>query len=226
MTGMLASVENLAEALCVLEAGANIIDLKSPSSGTLGALPVETVKNIVAALQGKRPVSATIGDLPMEPALVLRAAEAMASTGVDYVKIGFFPGGDWRRTMFSLSPLADKSVRLVAVLFGDQRPELSHIEQLAGAGFSGVMLDTQDKGAGSLTQVCPLSLLRDFVAEAKAYGLLSGLAGSLRQTDIPLLLNLHPDYLGFRGALCQQHQRTASLDLSAVQTIRASLPPH
>jgi len=224
MAGMLASVENLAEAICVLEAGADIIDLKSPSSGALGALPVEIVKEIAAALAGRRPLSATIGDLPMDPAMVSMAAEAMAATGVDYVKIGFFPGGDWHRTIFSLSPLAARGIRLVAVLFADQKPDLSHVERLAGAGFSGVMLDTLDKAGGSLTQVCPLANLRDFVAEAKARGLLCGLAGSLRQADIPLLLNLRPDYLGFRGALCQQHERTAGLDNTAVQTIRACLP--
>ena len=226
MTGMLASVENLEEALCVLEAGADIIDLKAPSSGALGALPVETVKEIAAALAGRRPLSATIGDLPMDPAMVSSAVETMAGTGVDYVKIGFFPGGDWSRTISSLSPLAARGIRLVAVLFGDQSPALSHIGRLAGAGFTGAMLDTQDKTAGSLTQVCPLEYLRDFVAETKAHGLLCGLAGSLRQADIPLLLALRPDYLGFRGALCRQHERTAGLDKSAVQAIRACLPSH
>jgi len=226
MTGMLASVENLAEALCVLEAGADIIDLKSPSAGALGALPVDAVKAIAAALAGRRPLSATIGDLPMNPAVVCKAVEAMASTGVDFVKIGFFPGGDWHQTIFSLSHLAANGIQLVAVLFGDQNPVLSHIELMAGAGFKGVMLDTQVKSGGSLTQVCSLAYLRDFVAEAKAYGLLCGLAGSLRQADIPLLLSLRPDYLGFRGALCKQHERTAGLDKTAVQAIRASLPSH
>jgi len=223
MTGMLASVENLAEALCVLEAGADIIDLKSPSSGALGALPVETVKQIVVTLAGRRPISATIGDLPMEPARVAAAVETMAATGVDFVKIGFFPGGDWNQTISALSPLAENGVRMVAVLFGDQNPGLTPIAQLADAGFSGVMLDTMDKRGGSLSQICSLTYLSDFVAEAKAYHLLCGLAGSLRQTDVPALLNLHPDYLGFRGALCLQSERTAALDINAVQTIRACL---
>ena len=59
MSGMLASVENLAEALLVLEAGADIIDLKSPSAGALGALPLTTVREIVQVLAGRRPVSAS-----------------------------------------------------------------------------------------------------------------------------------------------------------------------
>ncbi len=224
MTGMLASVENLAEALCMLEEGADIIDLKAPSLGALGALPVDTAREIASALGGRRPVSATIGDLPMEPQTVLRAVEAMAATGVDYVKIGFFPGGDWNGTMASLAPVTARGVRVVAVLFGDQKPGLSYVEALSKAGFAGVMLDTFDKDGGSLAQVCPLGYLRDFVAEAQAYGLLCGLAGSLRQADIPSLLELRPDYLGFRGALCLRCERTAGLDRSAARTIRTYIP--
>jgi dihydroneopterin aldolase len=223
MTKMLASVENLAEALLVLEAGVDIIDLKSPSTGALGALPVETVSRIVHAVGVRCPLSATIGDLPMHPQRVWDAVEAMDATGVDYVKIGFFPGGDWQQTTLGLSPLAMRGVRMVAVLFGDRNPGLSHIAELAEAGFSGVMLDTMDKRGGSLTDVCTLGYLRDFVAEAKAFGMLCGLAGSLRQADIPVLLDLQPDYLGFRGALCMQHDRTAGLDGNAVRAIRKML---
>jgi dihydroneopterin aldolase len=224
MTALLASVENLDEALCALDAGADIIDLKAPAQGALGALPVDAVRDIAAALRGRRPLSATVGDLPARPEIVRPAVEAMAATGVDYVKIGLFPGGDWDATLASLAPVAARGARLVAVLFGDQRPGRSPIEALSAAGFKGVMLDTADKSAGPLTRHCPLEYLRDFVAEARAYDLLSGLAGSLRQTDIPPLLDLRPDYLGFRGALCRRHERTAGLDREATQAIRACLP--
>jgi len=221
MTGMLASVENLTEARQVLESGVDIIDLKSPSDGSLGALPLETVGEIVQAIGGLRPLSATIGDLTMDPQQVFKAVEAMAGTGVDYVKIGLFPGGDWQQTVFGLSPLLSRRVRLVAVLFGDLSPGLMQVAKLAEAGFSAVMLDTLDKRDGPLTQVCSLGYLRDFVAEAKAHGMLCGLAGSLRLIDIPLLLTLQPDYLGFRGALCLREERTASLDVNAVRSIRS-----
>ena len=223
MTGMLASVENLAEARQVLESGVDIIDLKSPSDGSLGALPLETVREIVLAIGGLRPLSATIGDLTMDPQWVFEAVEAMAGTGVDYVKIGLFPGGDWRQTVIGLRPLLSRGVRLVAVLFGDLSPGLMQIAKLAEAGFSAAMLDTLDKRGGPLTQVCSLGYLRDFVAEAKAHGMLCGLAGSLRQIDIPLLLTLNPDYLGFRGALCLHDDRTASLYVNAVRNIRSMI---
>ncbi|WP_026611023.1 (5-formylfuran-3-yl)methyl phosphate synthase [Methylocaldum szegediense] len=218
MTGMLASVVSLAEALQVREIGVDIIDLKNPAQGALGALPVAEVGRIVGCLNSGPPVSATIGDVPMDPDVVKPAVEAMASTGVDYVKIGFFPGGDWGGVICGLSPLAGRGVRLVAVLFGDESPELDWIKELATAGFVGAMLDTRDKSKGSLRQACSDDFLRAFVSETRGRGLLCGLAGSLRVPDIAPLLALKPDYLGFRGALCGG-ERTDALDSESVRAI-------
>jgi uncharacterized protein (UPF0264 family) len=224
VTGLLASVANLAEARLAAEAGADIIDLKNPAAGALGALPVEDVARIVAALDSPRPVSATVGDLPMDPAVVVPAVAAMAATGVDYVKIGFFPGGDWPGVIAGLRPLAARGLRLVAVLFGDHAPELHWVAELAGAGFAGAMLDTADKGKGSLRRVCEPGYLREFVAETRRLNLLCGLAGSLRAEDVASLRAFGPDYLGFRGALCGGN-RTASLDLKAVRALLGLLKP-
>jgi len=60
MTGMLASVNTIDEALWVLNAGVDIIDLKEPANGALGALEPETITIIVKRINGKRPISATI----------------------------------------------------------------------------------------------------------------------------------------------------------------------
>jgi uncharacterized protein (UPF0264 family) len=223
MTGLLASVVSLAEARMVA-ANVDIIDLKEPRAGALGALPLPAVREIVAELGGGRqPISATIGDMPMHPARVLAAAREMAATGVDYVKIGFFPRGDWAGTIDALAPLSTEGIGLVAVLFGDQQADLHWLARLAQAGFSGAMLDTMDKSQGSLCAICSLDYLRDFVAQVQSHGLLSGLAGSLRCTDVPPLVALSPDYLGFRGALCHGLQRTAGLDVTALQNIRVML---
>ena len=123
MTGMLASVNCVAEALLVLEAGVDIIDLKQPALGALGALDIIVVQEIVTEVNQRCPVSATIGDLPMQPQVVFNAVKAMAETGVDYVKIGFFPGGDWQGTLDQLSLLSDQGYRLIAVLFADTQPD-------------------------------------------------------------------------------------------------------
>ena len=223
MTRVLVSVQNLREAQVALKAGADIIDLKSPERGSLGALPTRELRGIVASLERRRPISATVGDLPMEPRAVTAAAAATFDTGVDYVKIGFFPDGDPWATVRALAPLAERGCRLVAVLFGDLNPDLGWPARLAEAGFVGCMLDTMDKTHGSLTQVRAVDFLRRFVAEVQRSDLLCGLAGSLTLGDIPALLELHPDYLGFRGALCRGHKRTHSLDGNLVRRIGSAV---
>lgn len=223
MTGMLASVNSLEEATLALAAGVDIIDLKQPASGALGALETELVKQICRYCEGQRPFSATVGDLPMQPGLVFDAVRAMAGTGVDYIKIGFFPGGDWEGTVQKLSTLARQNMALIAVLFADTGPDLAIIDDLKRAGFKGVMLDTMNKKQGSLTDVMTNAWIQQFVMQVKSRQMLCGLAGSLRLKDIPFLISGRPDYLGFRGALCAQGERTAQLDQRSMIMIKKAI---
>jgi len=219
MTGMLASVNSLEETRLILNTSVNIIDLKQPAQGALGALSTELVKQIVREVNHQKPVSATVGDLPMQPELISNAVNAMTETGVNYIKIGFFPGGDWPGTLLKLHQISQKGHQLIAVLFADTQPDISIIKSLKNTGFTGVMLDTMDKSKGSLTQIMSASEIHAFVSTSKDADLLCGLAGSLKKEDIPELLNLKADYLGFRGALCEQHNRTAKLDYDSIHSI-------
>ena len=221
MTGMLASVNSLDEVRIILDTSVDIIDLKNPEQGALGALPTELVNKIVLVVNKRKPVSATVGDLPMQPDLIFSAVSAMTDTGVDYIKIGFFPDGDWQSTVLKLTDITQKGHKLIAVLFADTQPDISIIKSLKSAGFSGVMLDTMDKSTGSLSKVMSLSEIKNFVAAAKDSQLLCGLAGSLKLDDIPEFLDLDADYLGFRGALCEKSDRTAELNKNAIHSILA-----
>ncbi|MFO1039863.1 MAG: (5-formylfuran-3-yl)methyl phosphate synthase [Geminicoccaceae bacterium] len=219
---MLASVADLAEAKLAVAWGADFVDLKNPSMGALGAWKLDDARAAVASIGGHRPVSATIGDLPMRPDLVAEHSAAMADTGVDIVKVGFFGSGDTAGCAAALEPLAARGVRLVAVMMADQAPDLSVVPLLAAAGFYGVMLDTADKSAGGLRQHQNEQQLTAFLALARANGLLTGLAGSLGLLDIGLLSALRPDYLGFRGALCRGG-RMAGLHRDAFRAVRGAL---
>lgn len=53
---------------------------------------------------------------------------------------------------------------------------------------------------------------------------MSGLAGSLEAPDVPRLLPLRPDTLGFRGALCHGRAREAEIDAAALRLIRDLIP--
>lgn len=222
MSGMLASIKSLDEAKLIMDSGIDIIDLKNPEKGALGALPLETVKSIVKLIDGRSVVSATVGDLPMKPNIIANAVNLMASTGVDYIKIGFFPDGDWQACIDKLSEL-QTSVNLIAVLFADTHPDLSVVKHLKDAGFKGVMLDTMDKKQGRLTQIMNGPGIQKFCLQVKSQQMLCGLAGSLRLPDIPLIIPYRPDYMGFRGGLCLRQNRTDKLDMAAINKIHQTL---
>ena len=219
-TQMLASVTNLDEAKIALEAGVDIIDLKNPLEGALGALPLDVVSEIVCAVHHQRIVSATIGNLPMQPHGLLEATQAMLATGVDVVKIGFFGQHHHSDCLQALKPIAEKH-KLIAVLFADEAPDFGLLRQIADAGFYGVMLDTAQKNGPHLCHYLSGDDLRAFVFAASELGLQSGLAGSLKAEDVADLLLTKPSYLGFRGALCEAENRISSLQASKVIAIKA-----
>ena len=224
MTRMLASVISLAEARLAVEGGADIVDLKNPSAGALGALPLETVAEVVRQMDGRCPTSATVGDLPMRPTVVADAVAAMGETGVDFVKVGLFDGPDRRGSIRALKPLARGGVRVVVVMFADQDPDFDFVPLIAEAGCVGAMLDTSGKAGGGLRRHLDDADIARFVRVARQHGLFTGLAGSLRTDDVAPLLALGPDYLGFRGALCRGANRTASLDPAAMAHLRRLIP--
>lgn len=224
MTLMLASVRSLAEAQVALDGGADLIDLKEPSRGALGALDHAAVRICVQAIGGRRPLSATIGDPPsMEPREMSTAVERMAATGVNYVKIGFFAHSRAFNCALALTR-PSRNTRLIAVLFADEPYSLALVDTLADAGFAGAMLDTARKTGKTLRDWRSAGELDEFVGYARGRGLLAGLAGSLRQEDVSPLLACAPDYLGFRGALCRNGARGQTLDEDAFAVIRGSIP--
>jgi len=223
VTQMLASVSNVQEALIALEAGVDIIDLKNPAQGALGALPLSVIHEIVAIIDGRRLVSATIGDLVMKPELLVCATAHTEILGVDIIKVGFFGAANHRQCIKALQPFAAKGLRLVAVLFADQKPNFSLLPELEKAGFCGVMLDTANKDEGSLLDYLPPDDLLDFVKLARSCKLQSGLAGSIRLEHVSTLTALSPSYLGFRGAMCANLQRNSPISRFKVTEIKELL---
>ena len=186
-------------------------------------LPLTTITDTVEYINNNAQTSATIGDLTADSGEVPDAVRAMQTTKVDFIKIGLFSrGGDLSELINSLSAEAS-NYKLIAVLFADQPLNLSLLPQLAEAGFHGVMLDTATKqGSGLRANLSDQDLAR-FVQTARQLGLVSGLAGQLSTSDIPTLLPLNPDYLGFRSALCVQHKRTQALDSKSITSVRRLL---
>lgn len=212
MSRLLASVTNVEEALIALDGGADIIDLKNPSQGALGALSLDVIRAIVKVIDCRKPISATIGDLPMQPESMVEAVRATAGTGVDIVKIGLFGHERHEECIRAIQPLAAQGIRIVAVLFADDQPDFGLVPKLAHAGIHGVMLDTATKNGKRLRDHMNDEQLNSFVEQGHVRNLLVGLAGSLAISDVEALMQFDADYLGFRGALCHESERKAALD--------------
>jgi (5-formylfuran-3-yl)methyl phosphate synthase len=222
MTRMLASVTDAAEASVVLQLGADIIDLKDAGRGALGALSLDSARQAIAAVAGRSETSAALGDPPYDEAGLLENARALAAMGVGYVKLAV-DGPTLDRLGESLSRLAC-DVGLVGMMFADERPDFALLARLGELGFKGAMLDTRDKTRGRLLAHLEVVRLNEFCTQCRALNLTSGLAGSLEAPDVPRLLLVRPDVLGFRGALCDARDRRAAIDPAAVVLIRDLIP--
>ena len=225
MTAMLASVCNLEEAELISGCRIDILDLKDPQSGALGALPAGMVDRIVNYIDGRIPVSATVGDVPYRADILYPLINMMSATGVDIVKVGVFGDVLDSGVMDMLSDFSSRDVRIVLVLFAEDMPPGPDFAGLALTGISGVMIDTRDKLTGPLRGKISDARLAGLVSGIRHAGLLCGLAGSLRRMDVIPLLQLNPDFLGFRGALCHSGQRDNGIDVESVARLRALIPP-
>ena len=224
MTKWLASVQSLEEAQTLISSLPDILDIKNPSQGALGALDIITVASIVRLVSKHCLTSATIGDLPMQAALINPAMIAMAASGVDYVKVGLFPDQTLMDCLEAMaSTIEQLSVPVIAVLFVDKMPSQDVVPKLKQSGFKGVMVDTAIKDGRHLLEHWDEDQLSDFINEANHYDLLCGLAGALRYEDIAELQFLGADYLGFRSALCQNGERTTLLQANLAAQIQQAM---
>ncbi len=218
---LLVSVRDGAEAEAACAAGADLVDGKDPDRGALGALDPEVVRAMVARLAGRAITSAVAGE-PDGPDALATFVATLAATGVDYVKVAVRP--DFSDAVLARAAAAARG-RLIAVLFAEGGIDPDLVARLAAAGFAGAMIDTAGKDGRRLTDWLEPPALRAFTAACREAGLLSGLAGSLRLDDIPVLAPLGATYLGFRGGLCEGGDRTRRLDpglvAGAVSALRA-----
>ena len=170
MTKWLASVQSIEEAKTLIPSLPDILDIKNPLEGALGALDITTVASIVGLVSKQCQTSATIGDLPMKAELINLALEAMAASGVDYVKVGIFPDQELIDCIRSMSStITQLSVPVIAVLFADKMPSQKVIYQLKVNGFRGVMIDTAIKDGRHLLEHWGLLQLNSFIEEAVSY---------------------------------------------------------
>ena len=218
---LLVSVVNKTEALDSIKGGADILDVKNPKEGSLGANFPRVIRQVKEVMPKNLELSATIGDLPNLPGTASLAALGAAVSGVDYVKVGLFGVKTSEEATTLMTEVVravkeyDCGLKTIASGYADFRyvgcvspMELPMVAHNAGA--DGVLVDVKIKnGKDNLFSFLTDEQLGDFVTQAHDYNLLAALAGSLDKQDIQRVHSLGADIIGVRGAVCAKKDRLA-----------------
>jgi (5-formylfuran-3-yl)methyl phosphate synthase len=205
---LLVSPSSIAEARH--STAADIIDVKKPSEGSLGANFPWVIREIKAF--SKKPVSAAIGDFDYKPGGASLAAYGAACAGADYVKIGLaFSGQEQANDVIDavVKAVKDEFPKKNVVIcaysdferMGTISPfDMAPIAAECGADFA--MVDTGIKDRQSTFAFMDEGKLRSFTEKNRKLGLGTALAGALKFEDIDALKRINPDIIGVRGMVC------------------------
>jgi (5-formylfuran-3-yl)methyl phosphate synthase len=229
--GLLVSVRSADEALAALAGGADVIDVKEPKHGSLGAADRSTVADVVRAVAEGAPVSAAAGEL-----LEIDCGKRQPMPeGVSLFKIGLAgcrAAGNWRSHWRNAveahaAPNGNPFQQAVAVAYADWRsagaPDPREVLRLAtGVGSPALLVDTWDKTSGSLFDHWNASEMREFVNEVQSLRLMIVLAGSLIGDSITKAAQLRPDVIAVRTAACDSG-RNGPVSNERVRAVRHAI---
>lgn len=229
---LLISPINTEEALESIEGGADIVDVKNPKEGSLGANFPWVIKNIREITPAGMHVSATLGDVPYKPGTVSLAAAGAVVSGADYIKVGLYGTKNYDEALEVMENVV-KSVRefnedalIVASGYADAHRvgavdpmEIPRVAADAGADLA--MVDTAVKDGKTLFDFMDVEKLQNFNDTIHDYGLKSALAGSVKKDQLKLLHDIGCDVVGIRGAACTGGDRNnGSIHRTAVKELK------
>jgi len=229
---LLISPINAEEALESIEGGADIVDVKNPKEGSLGANFPWVIKNIREITPAGMHVSATLGDVPYKPGTVSLAAAGAVVSGANYIKVGLYGTKNYDEALEVMENVV-KSVRefnedalVVASGYADAHRvgavdpmEIPRVAADAGADLA--MVDTAVKDGKTLFDFMDVEKLQNFNDTIHDFGLKSALAGSVKKDQLKLLHDIGCDVVGIRGAACTGGDRNnGSIHRSAVKELK------
>ncbi len=229
---LLISPINTQEAREAIKGGADIIDVKNPKEGSLGANFPWVIKKIREITPKDMQVSATLGDVPYKPGTVALAAAGAVVSGADYIKVGLYGTKNYIEALNVMKNVVravkeyNNDAIVVASGYADAHRvgavdpmEIPRIAANSGADLA--MVDTAVKDGKTLFDFMNEEAIYHFTEEIHAYGLKSALAGSVTQEQLPILADLGCDVAGIRGAACVGGDRnTGSIHHEAVARLK------
>ena len=211
------------EALEAIAGGADIIDVKNPNEGALGANYPWIIERIREITPKNLEVSCTLGEVPNLPGSISLAALGAASLGVNYIKVGLNGLKTPKEATFLLENVnkaaknCSPKIKVAAAGYADAEkigaidpmliPEIAFKAHVDLA-----MLDTAVKDGKNLFDNVSINQLRKFVEDTHEHGLEAALAGSRKRKDIPVVYKLGADVAGLRGAACTNGDRLKGAD--------------
>lgn len=236
---LLVSVQSLKEAKIAINSGCDILDIKNPAEGSLGANFPWLLKSVIDSFPNSRcETSATIGDLPHKPGTASLAGYTVASLGIKYVKAGLYDSKTYEQAVEMISnvkravEMANRKSYFVASGFADWRkikglsPQ-NLLRAAVKAKGNIVLLDTLIKDGSNLFDNMSAAELHKFVDSCHKHGIKCALAGSIKLEHLDQLKKISPDFIGVRGAICRdQKNRKSSIDkrrtIEFVQRVKAN----
>lgn len=226
---LLVSIKSLAEAEKIKKADFDILDIKNPAEGSLGANYPGVIKSIRDEYSGF-PISAAGGDLPGHSGIASQVSFALASLKVDYIKLGLYGFKNIETAVLMLKEaekavkLSGNKIKLIAAAYADYKENNTinplYLNEIAfKTEIDGIMIDTLNKSGKNLFDFLKLGELKRFAEQAKKAEVFSALAGSLKSEDLPILREIDPDIIGFRGAVCENKDRTAAISSAKINSL-------
>lgn len=232
---LLVSAINLNEAKEALMGDADILDIKNPKEGSLGANFPWVIRQISQYVNKSKVISTTVGDVDYKPGTVSLAALGCAVSGSDYIKVGLYGTHNYNQAKEVMDAVVksvkeyDNSITVVACGYADyyninSLSSQEIIEVARDSNCDVAMLDTYNKNGNTLTDYQSTDELMSFVDKAHDYDLKVALAGSVNQDHINLLKQLGCDIMGVRGCVCSGGDRnTGHIDSQLVKQLKDNI---
>ena len=215
---LLVSVVDDREAVEAVEGGADIVDVKNPAEGSLGANFPWVIKQVRRSVSQNVAVSATLGDLPNLPGTAALAALGAAASGADYVKAGLLGSRTWREATLLMKAVCkavkefNPTIRVIAAAYADYADirslSLTDLPKVASAsGSDGILVDIGAKRDRKLFDYIEEEALASWVKRSHDLGLSVALAGLLDIGDVAKCYRLGADIFGVRKSACEGGDR-------------------
>jgi (5-formylfuran-3-yl)methyl phosphate synthase len=221
---LLVSVRSAEEALAALDGGADIIDIKEPSRGSLGRSDDKTIAAILDAVAGRCLTSAACGELLENPPIPRDGRLAFVKWGLaDCGRLG-----DWPSRLEHAAASLPADCRPVAVAYADwQRAKAPNLEAVSRSVCvlrkGALLIDTWQKAGKSLLDFLSIQEIEMVMQRCRIAQIPIALAGALDRSAMKKLLPLRPAIIGVRSAACREGNRNREIDKDRVRRLSALL---